>query len=62
MPVTKYRTTDDARKDLWSDPKNPKHWKEIAALWRLSSWLYPQKIVPGVRKDRTIEDAQQGRE
>ena len=62
MPVQRFRNFDDARRDLWLAPGDPKLWARIRSLWEFSGRLAPCTIPQGVRKFRSIEEANQDRD
>lgn len=62
MPVQRFRTLDDARRDLWLAPGDPKLWARIRNLWEFSARLAPCTMPRGVRKFRTVEEANQDRD
>lgn len=62
MPVYRYRSFDDARRALWTRSDAPDLADRIRRLWAFSARLYPRRYTPGVRKFRTIEDANRDRE
>ena len=62
MPVQRFRTFDDARRDLWLTPSDPKLLARIRSLWEFSARLAPCAMPQGVRKFRSIEEANQDRD
>lgn len=62
MPIQKFRTLDAARRALWQSPRSPSLVSHIKALWAFSSRLVPRQIPRGVRKFRSIEEANRERE
>jgi hypothetical protein len=61
VPVRKFRDLDAARRALWQ--RGPSDLvAHIKALWAFSARLAPRRIPRGVRKFRSIEDANQERE
>ncbi len=62
MPVQRFRTFDDARRDLWVAPGDPKLLARIRSLWEFSARLAPSNMPRGLRKFRTIEEANQERD
>ncbi len=65
MPVLKFRSVegfDEHRRDLWCETPDDKWFHRIASLWRRSAHLNPRRFTPGVRKYRTVKEAQADRE
>ena len=62
MPVQKFRDFDDARRALWLPSGHKDLVRRIKGLWAFSSRLVPRQIPRGVRKFRSIEEANQERE
>jgi hypothetical protein len=62
MPVQRFRTFDDARRALWCDRDDPSLHRRIARLWATGVRLAPLGIPRGVRKFRSIEEANRERE
>lgn len=62
MPVQRFRTLDDARRALWTGPDDAKLSHRLRELWRFSARLAPPSFPRGVRRFRTIEEANADRE
>jgi transposase InsO family protein len=62
MPVQRFRTHDAARRALWCDREDPSLHRRIARLWAAAGRLVAPRIPRGLRKFRSIEDANQDRE
>ena len=62
VPVQRFHSFEDARRALWVDPKDPALPERIAALWAFSTKLVARQIPRGVRRFRTIEDANRERD
>jgi len=62
VPVQRFHSFEDARRALWVDPKDPALLERIAKLWSLSSRLVPRHIPRGLRRFRTIEEANRERD
>jgi len=63
MPVQKFRSFDEATRALAMQPADPDALAaRIASLWALSSALTPPLGLRGVRKYRSIEDANADRD
>jgi hypothetical protein len=61
VPVRKFRDLDTARRALWQ--RRPSDLlSHIKALWAFSARLTPRQIPRGLRKFRSIEEANQERE
>ncbi len=62
MPVTKFRTFEEARRALWCDRLDESYFARVAGLWAFSHRLHPRAFPPGVFKYRQLGDAQRERE
>jgi hypothetical protein len=62
MPVHRFRTFDDARRALWRNQGDPDLHRRIARLWLTSKRLTPLRIPRGLRKFRSIAEANRERE
>jgi hypothetical protein len=62
MPVQRFRTFDDARRALWRNQGDPDLHRRIARLWMTSKRLAPLCIPRGLRKFRSIAEANRERE
>ena len=62
MPWIRYRTYEEAERALYSSEPGPGRWQRIAALWDLARRLTPRRLPQGVRKYRSVEEAQADRE
>ena len=63
MPVQKFRSFDDATRALAARPADPDAVAaRVASLWALSSALTPSLGFRGVRKYRSIEEADADRQ
>jgi hypothetical protein len=60
MPVKKLRSLEEAEDSLWQDPRDPRTWRQIDALWRFGSRFRP-RLRPGVQKFHGIEEANRQR-
>jgi len=57
--IRKFRTHDESARDLRSETDVEKLIPRIRSLWSFSSRLTPNLMIPrGIRKFRTIEEAQ----
>jgi hypothetical protein len=57
MPVQRFRTFREARLAQWMSPDDPRLAERIRRWWRISAALSPVQPPRGVRKFRTIEEA-----
>lgn len=62
MPVQRFRSHEDARRALWCDRDDPGLHRRIARLWATARRLMPPSIPRGLRKFRSIEEANRERE
>jgi hypothetical protein len=62
MPIQKFTSLDEARRALWASPGQPDLLTRIEALWTFSLRLVPRQIPRGVRKFRSLEEANQERD
>ena len=62
MGLQKFRDPEEARQALWTDGADPDLPLRIQRLWALSVRLAPLGIPRGLRKFRTIEEANEERE
>lgn len=62
MPIQKFKDLDEARRALQETPRQPDLFARIEALWTFSMRLVPRQIPRGVRKFRSLEEANQERD
>jgi hypothetical protein len=62
MPVQRFRHLDDARRALWTSADDVSLPGRLRQLWRFSARLVGSSPRPGVRRYRTIEEANADRE
>ena len=62
MGLQKFRDLEEARQALWTDGADPDLPRRIRRLWDLSVRLAPLCIPRGLRKFRSIEEANEERE
>ena len=62
MPVRRFRDLDDARRALWTASDDPTLAERVRRFWRFSARLAPPSASRGLRRFRTIEDANAERE
>ena len=62
MPVTKFRSLDEARRAQWSEGGSDENLRRLAFVLSLWSTLRPKRFPPGVHKYRSIEEANEAEE
>jgi hypothetical protein len=62
MPVQQFRHLDDARRALWTSATDVRLPERLRQLWRFSARLVGSSPPRGVRRFRTIEEANADRE
>lgn len=62
MPVTKFRSFEEAERALWMDCSDPTLPRRIRALWSRRGGSVPLPAPRGVRKYRSIEEANADRD
>jgi hypothetical protein len=62
MPVRKFGHVRDMPGPTARRPDDPLLWRHLAGLWSLSSRLSPRKLVPGVYKSRSVDEANRRRD
>ena len=62
MPVQRFRHPDEARRALWASADDVSLPARLRQLWRFSARLVGTRSSPGVRRFRTIEEANADRE
>ncbi|MBI3757605.1 MAG: hypothetical protein HY267_06480 [Deltaproteobacteria bacterium] len=62
MPVQKFRNLDAARRALWRPSHAADLVLHIKSLWAFSTRLTPRQIPRGIRKFRSIQEANLERE
>jgi len=62
MPVRKYKSTEEARRALWVDRSDPDLGKRLRRLWATSAHLARPEIPRGLRRFRSIEEADRERQ
>jgi hypothetical protein len=61
--LQKFKSADDAQQALWMDSRDTVRLAaRIRSLWSFSARLCPSMIPRGLRKFRSIEEAQEERE
>ncbi|MBP7865502.1 MAG: O-acetyl-ADP-ribose deacetylase [Acidobacteria bacterium] len=61
MPVTKFKTFEEARRALDGERPDEAYSRRLAVLWEVSGSLCPLKVRRGVEKFRTSEEAFESR-
>jgi hypothetical protein len=61
MPLQRYRDLEQAREDLWVRRRDPRLFTRIRELWTFAERLAPGHAPRGVRRFRTLEEAQRDR-
>lgn len=61
MPVYRFKTFDDAARALWTTSTDPALPGRLRRLWAFSARLVRRRVPPGVRRYRSIEEAQRER-
>lgn len=61
MPVTKFKTFEEARHALDGERPDEAYFRRLAMLWEVSGALCPLKVLRGVQKFRTSEEAYESR-
>jgi len=59
MPVHRFRSAAEMEETVWLDRDDPRLWPTIASVWNLSARLCPVHFPPGLRKHRSIQEANQ---
>lgn len=62
MGVTRFRTFQEAEEALWREPGDPATLRVVSGLLRFARRLGPSGAPRGVRKYRTVEDADRDRQ
>lgn len=57
MPVKKFKTFEEAERDLWCFKPDKNYYKRIEKLFKNAKALYKIKYPKGVHKYKTIEEA-----
>ncbi|MBI5240308.1 MAG: hypothetical protein HY926_07525 [Elusimicrobia bacterium] len=62
MPVQRFRSFEAAREALWGRLDDPGYLRRVAWLWAFSERLLRARPRPGVRRFRSLQEAQRDRE
>jgi hypothetical protein len=62
MTLQRFRDFEEARRALWIEPGDPRLAARIRSLWAFASRLTPGAAPRGLRRFRSIEDANLERE
>jgi hypothetical protein len=57
MPIRRFRSVAEMENTVWLDRDDPRLWPTIVSVWDLSARLCPVRFPPGLRKHRSIEEA-----
>jgi len=57
MPVKKFKTFDDAAKDLWVYNPDDQYYQNLKAIFEFWSKITQRKIKKGIQKFTTISEA-----
>jgi hypothetical protein len=57
VPVHRFRDLDEARRALWTTSDDPRLATRIRLLWHFTTRLAGRPPSPGIRRFRTIEEA-----
>lgn len=59
MPVQKFRSFEEAKEALWGRLGDPEHLRHVAWLWAFSQRIRPSRPRPGVKRFRSVAEANQ---
>jgi len=62
MPVSKYKTFEEAERSLWNFHPDEAYFDHLAQLWAFANTLSPIDYPKGIFKYRSIEEANKHRE
>jgi hypothetical protein len=62
MPIKKFKTFEDARKDLWSSNPDEKYYESVRNLFEFACEICPPFYPHGIFKFKTIEEANKHRD
>ena len=62
MPIQRFSDFDEARRALWIQRGDPQLARRIRNLWAFASRLAPGAAPRGIRRFRTLEEANRDRE
>jgi hypothetical protein len=57
MPVKKFRSFEEAERDLWTFRPDARYYKRVRAFYGLAVRLHAPSLPRGVFKFRTMEEA-----
>ena len=57
MPFKKLKSLEHAEEQCWLDPDDPLLPRRITAVWQLAHRLSSRRFPPGVRRYRSIDEA-----
>lgn len=61
MPVQRFRSFEEARRALWAESGSPDIANRMRLLWAFAARLTTRRAPAGVRRFRTLEEAQHER-
>ena len=61
MPIYKYKTIEEADMSSWCFDPDPEYYQRVAQLWALGDALSPYRYPSGLKKFRSIEEANRDR-
>lgn len=59
--VKKFKSFEDAERDLWNFSPNSLYYKRIAGFYRLASKLYYFSYIPGIYKYKSLKEANENK-
>ena len=62
MPLQRFRDFDEARRALWCERDDPSLFSRIRSLWAFARRLAPGSAPRGIRRFRTLEEANRHRD
>ncbi len=62
MPIYKYRSFEEAEKALWNFNPDKTYFEKVAFILKSGCELLQPKCKPGVRKFKSIQEANRSRE
>lgn len=60
--IKKFKTFEEARRDLWEMNPGPEYYKRVINFYGLASDIVKRKVPKGVFKYKTFEEAQKHRD
>lgn len=59
MPVTKYKSFDEARSDLWIMQPGAEYYKKLSGIFELFQKLHKSEVENKLTRYKSIEEAEQ---